>query len=985
MKKLLLALLFVTTLSAFAAEQLLKIPFKQDPPISVDGDLADWRDAKCGAITLNGKKNLLKYGNIKNSPAEKDFSGKLYFCWKPEGLYFAADVIDDKFMQIYSGEKSYFGDHIELFIDTVPREKAEGSNFGKKQFHLLVSPGNFKNLKPEIFAAHPEGHKITGSLCAAAATKTGWTLEAFIPWKSLGQKNIKTNDLIALTAWLCDTDAYVGDTPKNKQIFTIGAADAKFRDRSGLIPAVFTDSNGKFSAVIPLRVIKVADKLSIKPSDKIDVTVTIPEISTYLVPVLRFNGNMLSKFQFSGYARSLQIYVNGKILPPQRMYTPENEFRTKNGSIDFIYANGKGYLLPYTNDGKSGNVAKNTLRFFASHFNMHKFSFDLSGMLKAGKNVITFKSTHSKKLTHNLEIVEPQISFEAVPRKQVRRPAPTGTLQVIVPKTPAPLTEKLKITGSTQIVANFKEGTYKIDSRYSTPDGKWVKGSNKYFKFGRHIERKGELLIVNDYFTNLTKENLPIMQEHSVKVPGKNSHLRLSGIEYTAGKNVLRTIGNFSVFGGTPGQGGVGLYALNPEFQVHFGAFIPAPHTVTMCDDQFVIPPGKKYTQRFIVVPLENGGYYDFVNAVRRHLKINKTIPGVNGSSSNAKWMKPFLPRLNTYHIDYVLIDGQGIGRSFLYPEPNKRAKETIAQMRKIRPGIKVLRYFHSQIESDYKNPWKGGELLLKNGRQARYGSQSLLYLNLEGTPYNKFMESVLDDSLKNWDIDGIYWDEFASSSLEFHYGEPWDNCSADINPKTHKIDRLKASVWLIQYPWKRRMVDKILKAGKILTANGGDALMGGFDKDMLFTFTETQYASNCARVHFSTPLAHANHEHMDRNKSTEYYDKFMENLEYGGLPAYSFISQPHTGAIYPTITDHAFPCTPIEIHAGYVIGKERIVTKKSGRYGWLDNSKHTIYVYDHTGREVKKHNMKTTNINGKTYSDIRLAEGWSAVIVRNK
>ena len=56
-----------------AAEQLIKIPFKQDPPISIDGDIADWRDVKCGVIALDGKKDLLKYGNIKNPPEKQIF------------------------------------------------------------------------------------------------------------------------------------------------------------------------------------------------------------------------------------------------------------------------------------------------------------------------------------------------------------------------------------------------------------------------------------------------------------------------------------------------------------------------------------------------------------------------------------------------------------------------------------------------------------------------------------------------------------------------------------------------------------------------------------------------------------------------------------------------------------------------------------------------------------------------------------------------
>jgi hypothetical protein len=77
------------------------------------------------------------------------------------------------------------------------------------------------------------------------------------------------------------------------------------------------------------------------------------------------------------------------------------------------------------------------------------------------------------------------------------------------------------------------------------------------------------------------------------------------------------------------------------------------------------------------------------------------------------------------------------------------------------------------------------------------------------------------------------------------------------------------------------------------------------------------------------------------------------------------------------------YPTTPLELHAGYVIGKERIVTKESGRFGWNDASKHTVRVFNAVGQEVKEHGMKTVTIDGKTFTDIRLAGDWSAVIIK--
>jgi len=85
----------------------------------------------------------------------------------------------------------------------------------------------------------------------------------------------------------------------------------------------------------------------------------------------------------------------------------------------------------------------------------------------------------------------------------------------------------------------------------------------------------------------------------------------------------------------------------------------------------------------------------------------------------------------------------------------------------------------------------------------------------------------------------------------------------------------------------------------------------------------------------------------------------------------------------YKTITEHMFPFTPIELHSGYVVGKERILTAKSGLFGWGDAAAFDIHVYDRTGRETKGKEAKRVVRDGKAYAEVRIAEGYSAAIVR--
>ncbi len=76
-------------------------------------------------------------------------------------------------------------------------------------------------------------------------------------------------------------------------------------------------------------------------------------------------------------------------------------------------------------------------------------------------------------------------------------------------------------------------------------------------------------------------------------------------------------------------------------------------------------------------------------------------------------------------------------------------------------------------------------------------------------------------------------------------------------------------------------------------------------------------------------------------------------------------------------------PITPAESHEGYIVAKERILTNRSGLFGWGDASKHEVHVYDDTGREAPDFKAPTVGRDGATFTELRIAEGWSAAIVR--
>jgi hypothetical protein len=77
---------------------------------------------------------------------------------------------------------------------------------------------------------------------------------------------------------------------------------------------------------------------------------------------------------------------------------------------------------------------------------------------------------------------------------------------------------------------------------------------------------------------------------------------------------------------------------------------------------------------------------------------------------------------------------------------------------------------------------------------------------------------------------------------------------------------------------------------------------------------------------------------------------------------------------------NHMFPITPIELHKGWILGKERIITCVSGRYLWRNANPPVIHLFDLRGREVP-HTISPTQADGNWQVDLKLTD-WAQIAV---
>ena len=185
------------------------------------------------------------------------------------------------------------------------------------------------------------------------------------------------------------------------------------------------------------------------------------------------------------------------------------------------------------------------------------------------------------------------------------------------------------------------------------------------------------------------------------------------------------------------------------------------------------------------------------------------------------------------------------------------------------------------------------------------------------------------------------------------------------------------SSVVLQQQGWKVALAQACHSRGKLLIGNGPL-----FTRTMLQqkvpTFTETSSFSFLIDTHLSCPWALGTHSSAQDMPTRAYMARRL--LNYGGIySVYDFEDEPKA----EPFVKYFFPSTPIELHPGVVICQERILTDRSGRFGWGDASRAQVHVYDAEGKAVANPQVKEIKAGGKVLTEIQLPPNGFAALVR--
>jgi hypothetical protein len=993
---------FLTPVAALGGVPFPGVPYKPDPPPAIDGQLDDW-SAVPGATAITRREQAVYGAPAWRSP--QDLSGKVWLAWRDDFLYLAADVTDDRLVQRGRGQALWKGDHVELYLDLAPDRDAQRNTFGAGQVHLGFSPGSLEktgdplaDAPPEATVFAPEGTQAKGVQVAAQKTITGYTLEAAIPWPLLARLAGMPFRPVAGAALnyeigLSDCD---GPEPAQEKLMTVLAAPWRHA-RNRLVSAALAGADGKGSP--PVRGLEVLKGVELQPKKQETVAFASLPVPPGKEAVLTLKARLATP-RVAGYTRGMRLLLNGKPLDASRLVNWDREETRVDGRA-MQAAAGDTFNVPYAPDFDSPN--RHPSYALRSGPKLCRYELRVTDLVQPGQNALVIANAAAAEIQRALVVADVKLEVRSPATVRAKRPAPTGPLALIRPATHLKVSYAVVQRGPATLELSLGKERFRVESEFSTPKPAWVHGPNPYFDFRREVVERDEAILVRDTFINRTQENLPLMHRHRAFIAGLKK-VCLAGLSPSGLEASLADPANPTSYGATA-SAGVGLLPVDDVMQVHSVLF-SAPDHVGLADNQLVVRPGQSYTAEWALVPTARPAYYDMVNAVRRLRGVNFTLPGsfaflrAHPRTMTHLWSDQQFVDFVRFKNAHFLCDGYGYatykGR-FPHGTPFQGLDYTVLRkqmerLRRIVPEARHQLYFHCFLDvlDEAPEKYRDARLLCADGSQATYGKPyERIFVPTEKNAFGRDIagnvEMILGPPPKGFGCEGVYWDEFEYSRYQWHYadfsrpdaGLPWDGVSGDINPRTMQITRLKSAVELISQPFRLALARRILQ-GHDLVANGQPhtRTMAALHFPR---FVETGSISNCAHTLLYSPIALG--DHLTERSEIDAYRVMLRALDFGCV--YYWYNDVTVIPTHPHLTSYMFPITPVELGEGYLIGRERIVTNRSGRYGWGDASAHEVHVFDDQGRERPEFKAPTLTIDRQTFTELRLPEDFSAAIMR--
>ena len=707
----------------------------------------------------------------------------------------------------------------------------------------------------------------------------------------------------------------------------------------------------------------------------------------------------------------IRVAVNGNFLTKQDLLNKRDEFRLQSG-LDLTWSQGDRWRVLYSPD--FAQAVKDV-----HHPNAcpggdpYHYVWNITPYVQPGKNrlVIDNLQVLAKPTTLVLRNVQFEVGQpQSPPPAEAVPPAPTGPLPRFIAQGPQLVPIEVRLAESGKLRLSVAGQQFTLTTRTSLPQGKWHKPSeteksgvtltrgqsaeDSWDTTSCHIRRRvtveSDHVDVRDTLTNPTSELIGVLYENQLQYAEKPREVRLAGRLVSGESATAHHAVHPSSFVAWH-QLGLGLVAVDDVFRVHVKSFV-APGVLGLADEQLGLAPGKSITLQWSAYPVPHGDYWDFVNAVRRVWGANYTIPGPfcftmqfrakQSVEWYRQWMRQRGLKIVTGGIAHYPNGRYAHGTGILYA-PKWVAQETdwTRKVLAAAPQVKALAYFHAQCSTEPggEEKYADSRLIDQEGEHLGYPYHYRLplYLPTRENSYGKALWRFVHTCLDEIGTSGLYWDEMSHSILEFAYQAPWDGCTVRIDPRTHAVIGRASSVTLLMQPLQLDIVKYLRDRGKFLMANTQATTQTMLEQHIV-RFVETGTYSAMVGTHLGCPLGLGNH-HLEKTQADAARNA-REILRQGGVYyGWQYLREPAAW----NFTDVMYPITPVELREGMVMGAERILTARSGCFGWPDGAAAEVYVVNAEGKRVPTGMVREIIRNGRRLYEIRMPGDHFAILVR--
>ncbi len=385
-------------------------------------------------------------------------------------------------------------------------------------------------------------------------------------------------------------------------------------------------------------------------------------------------------------------------------------------------------------------------------------------------------------------------------------------------------------------------------------------------------------------------------------------------------------------------------------------------------DDWFGLPPHGEYTMTWAVYCTATNNVFDLVNLIRRDWGVSFPIPGgVNFFEPDAilayddAKLKEHLDRLN---INVTMSQGGWVDRQKLiageknvghgpivagdyYADYRRRLKAACEKLRRLRPGVKCLIYYDSWLVSGagIAEHFADSFYTRADGKPRMYQEKSAFDFplanvvpTLDNTMGQESLALIPPMILDEIGADGLYWDEIANNfggNADYAHPDPYTYL---IDATTGAIVRPCGAPDLAAQPFKLAFMKAFLDRGAMILGNGPPTTMT--EQQIHFTrMTETDIPHHpglVTKTWLHTPVSYAGWSTYHKPGVTEadFLADIKEKLWNANLYLFS------APMFYPLFTQenlatHEYPITVLGLDEGIIVGQERIITLRPGRFGW--------------------------------------------------